>query len=72
MSQYKIEKKIELFYLRCPDCYKHLDKIEQFQEIDKFMVRTQVYFECPNCKRTFTGYKYKLNCEGDIEYFEIF
>ena len=62
---------LELIYLRCNECFGHLDEVYDMEIVNGFRYKFNEYLKCSDCGKTFKGYEYEIDEEGNIINFKL-
>ena len=65
------EYMLELVYLRCDDCGGHLEEVYNIEFVNGFKYKFNEHLKCDRCGKTFKGYEYEIDDEGNIINFKL-
>lgn len=69
-SWLKVQKDIDLFYIRCPKCGEPLNKYYETEDVRGLCVKQLIFIKCPKCGEVYSGYECKV-VDDKVVYFKL-
>lgn len=62
---------LENIYLKCDECHGCLIEVSDLREERHMVYKFFEYLKCDNCGKTFEGYEYEIDDDGNIINFKL-